>query len=114
MDCRQLLSDSACHYWLSSTEKNWRRVVIRVLVADQYAVLRAGLKQIIGEAADMVVASEVSDWYELLEAVKKDKYDVLLLDIDLPGIKGLDALKKLKKKRPDLPILVFSMYTEEQ
>jgi DNA-binding NarL/FixJ family response regulator len=88
--------------------------LIKILVVDDHAVVREGLKQILAETRDIVVAGEASDGYQALDQIRKGHYDVVLLDIAMPGMSGLDVLKQLKSERPDLPILMLSMYPEEQ
>jgi len=88
--------------------------MIRVLVADDHPIVREGLRQIIAETADIVVADEASDGQEVLDKVGRNPYDVLLLDISMPGRHGIDALKEMRSLRPRLPVLVLSMYPEEQ
>jgi DNA-binding NarL/FixJ family response regulator len=88
--------------------------VLKILVADDHTIVREGLKQILGEVPDMIVAGEASDGSEALHKVRKDHYDLVLLDIAMPGIGGLDVLKQLKSEKPDLPVLMLSMYPEEQ
>jgi DNA-binding NarL/FixJ family response regulator len=88
--------------------------MINILIADDHTIVRKGLKQILAETPDMVVADEASNGYEVLEKVKKNDFDVLLLDISMPGKSGLDILKELKAEKPKLPVLVLSMYPEEQ
>jgi two-component system invasion response regulator UvrY len=88
--------------------------VIKILVADDHAIVREGLKQILVETSDIVVAGEASDGNQALNQVRKGDYDLVLLDIAMPGISGLEVLKQLKSERPDLPVLMLSMYPEEQ
>ena len=88
--------------------------MIRVLVADDHAVVRKGLSQIIEETADMVVSVEAADGLEALARVREHPVDVVVLDINMPGQDGLDTLKQLKVERPDLPVLVLSMHSEDQ
>ncbi|MBW2063256.1 MAG: response regulator transcription factor, partial [Deltaproteobacteria bacterium] len=88
--------------------------MIRILIADDHAIVREGLKQIIGETSDMVIAGEVSNGHEVLNKVFKNDYDVVVLDITMPGINGLDVLKQIKAQRPKLPILVLTMHPEDQ
>ena len=90
------------------------RQVLKILVADDHTIVREGLKQILGEVPDMIVAGEASDGSEALHKVRQDHYDLVLLDIAMPGIGGLDVLKQLKSEKPDLPVLMLSMYPEEQ
>ena len=88
--------------------------MIRLLIADDHAVVRKGLKQIVTETADMVVAGEAANGHEVLEMSLHDDWDVVLLDIGMPGRGGIDVLKQLKSERPHLPVLVLSVYPEEQ
>ena len=88
--------------------------MIKILVVDDHAVVRKGLKQILTETRDISVAGEASDGYQALDQIRQGDYDVVLLDIAMPGVNGLDVLKQLKSERPDLPILMLSMYPEEQ
>jgi two-component system invasion response regulator UvrY len=88
--------------------------VLKILVADDHTIVREGLKQILGEVPDMIVVGEASDGPETLHKVREDHYDLVLLDIAMTGISGLDVLKHLKSEKPDLPVLMLSMYPEEQ
>ena len=88
--------------------------MIRILVADDHPIVRQGLKQIIADSPDMVVAGEASDGQEVLEQVRKNDYDVVLLDLSMPVINGMDTLKQLKSQRPELVVLVLSIHPEEQ
>jgi DNA-binding NarL/FixJ family response regulator len=88
--------------------------VKRVLVADDHAVVRAGLKRILAETGDLVVAGEAATVAEVLDRVRDAKYDAVLLDIALPDGDGLTALKELRARGPSPPVLILSMYPEEQ
>ena len=88
--------------------------MIRVFIADDHAIVREGLKQILSETSDMVVASEAADSQEVLDKVLQESCDVVLLDIAMPGRGGMDTLVQIKRERPDLPVLMLSMYPEEQ
>jgi two-component system invasion response regulator UvrY len=88
--------------------------MIRIFIADDHAIVREGLKQIVTETSDMVVADEASTGHEVLAKVFKSNYDVLVLDITMPGINGLDVLKQVKSQNPRIPILVLSIHPEEQ
>lgn len=87
---------------------------IRLLIGDDHAVVRKGMKQILAETRDIVVADEAGNGREVLEKVQKDDFDMVLLDISMPGRDGLEVLKELKSLRPKLPVLMLSMYPEEQ
>jgi len=88
--------------------------MIRILVADDHPIVRKGLKQIIADSPDMLVAGEASDGLEVLEQLRKNDYDVVLLDISMPVRSGLDILKQLKSEKPEMAILVLSIHPEEQ
>jgi two-component system invasion response regulator UvrY len=88
--------------------------MIRVFVADDHAVVRRGMVQILGEAPDILVVGQASTGRQVLEAVRKDDYDVLVLDIAMPEGGGLEVLHQLQTLNPDLPILILSMYSERQ
>ncbi len=88
--------------------------MIRAIIADDHAVVRKGLRSILEETADMVVAAEACSGQELLEKARRCPCDVVLLDIAMPGRDGLETLKLLKKEKPGLPVLVLSIYPEEQ
>jgi two-component system invasion response regulator UvrY len=88
--------------------------MIKTVIADDHPIVRAGLKQILAEASDIKVAAEAGDGHELLRLIRMGDVDVVLLDITMPGLMGLDALKQLRVENPDLPILVLSMHPEDQ
>jgi len=86
----------------------------KVLVADDHAVVREGIRRIIAETSDMVVAGEAADGWEVLEKARGGDYDVVVLDISMPGKGGIEILKELKRERPGVPVLILSMHPEEQ
>jgi DNA-binding NarL/FixJ family response regulator len=88
--------------------------MIKLLMADDHTVVREGLKQIVADTNDIVVTGEASDGREVLAKVSKEDYDVVILDISMPGPGGLEILKQLKRENPELPILILSIYPEEQ
>jgi DNA-binding NarL/FixJ family response regulator len=88
--------------------------MLKILVADDHPVFRRGLRQIIEEAPDLVVADEVDNGWEALLRAREGDYDVVLLDITMPVKGGMDILPQLKRERPALPVLVLSMHPEEQ
>ena len=87
--------------------------MIRILVADDHPIIRRGLKQIIDEAFDMKVEDEAENGYEVLEKIQKNNFDIILLDISMPGMNGLDVLKQIKSIKPNLSVLILSIYPEE-
>jgi len=88
--------------------------MIRVLVADDHAVVRRGVVQILAESPHIVVAGEASCGSEVLRAVRENDYDIVLLDIAMPGGSGLEVLKELQSLKPDVQVLILSMYPEKQ
>lgn len=88
--------------------------MIRVLIADDHPVVRQGLKQILAETADIQVLDEASNAQEVLDCIWNKDYDVVLLDISMPGKSGLDILKEIKRSKSNLHVLVLSMHPEEQ
>jgi len=88
--------------------------MLRVLIADDHPIVREGLKQIVNETRDIVVAGEASNGEELLNKLKEGNYDVVVLDITMPGRNGVDILRQLRSERPQLPVLMLSIHPEEQ
>ncbi len=87
---------------------------IEVLVADDHAIIRDGLKKILADTTDLVVAGEAANGNAALEKVRERDWGVVVLDMSMPGRSGLELIKLMKAERPKLPILVFSMHQEEQ
>ncbi len=88
--------------------------MIRILLADDHPVVREGFKQMLADYEDMLVTGEAGTSQEVLNKVHKNDYDVLLLDIFMPGRSGLEIISELKKEYPKMAILVISAYPEEQ
>jgi two-component system invasion response regulator UvrY len=88
--------------------------VIRVLIADDHAILRRGLKEILLRELEGTVCGEAENAQQVLAQVQSQAWDVVILDITMPGRSGLDALRDLKAERPKLPVLVLSMHAEDQ
>jgi two-component system, NarL family, invasion response regulator UvrY len=88
--------------------------MIRILIADDHPLFREGLRHILAGCPDFTVADEASNGQEVLEKVWNNEYDMVLLDIAMPGTPGLEVLRRLKIEKPKLPVLVLSMYPEEQ
>lgn len=86
----------------------------KIIIADDHVIFREGLKQVISSTENMVVTDEASNGQELLQKVQEKDYDLVILDISMPGRNGLDTLVELKKVRPKLPVLILSMHPEEQ
>jgi DNA-binding NarL/FixJ family response regulator len=88
--------------------------VIRILIADDHVIVRRGLKQIVAEQPDMSVVGEARNAQEVLELGRKQPWDVVVLDISMPGRGGLEVLKELKQEHPKLPVLILSVHPEDQ
>jgi DNA-binding NarL/FixJ family response regulator len=88
--------------------------MIRVIIADDHAAVRRGVKDILADEADMEIGAEASTSQELLELVRKQAWDAVVLDISLPGRSGLEVLSELKQEHPSLPVLVHTMHAEDQ
>ncbi|HET9351262.1 MAG TPA: response regulator transcription factor [Burkholderiales bacterium] len=88
--------------------------MIRVLVADDHSIVRDGLKRILAATPDLQVTGEAAGGDEALALVKANDYDVVMLDMSMPGLSGIDLIKRLKLERPKLKILVLSMHGESQ
>lgn len=88
--------------------------MIRILIADDHAIVRAGLKQFIADQLDMEVAGEAATGAETIALVRSQEFDIVLLDISMPDKNGIDTLKTIKQIRPDLPVLILSAHAEEQ
>ena len=88
--------------------------MIHILVADDHAVVRQGVVQILADVPDMLVKDEAQSGPETLDKVLKHDYDVVLLDISMPGRSGLEVLEDIKSQRPKIAVLILSMHPEEQ
>jgi two-component system invasion response regulator UvrY len=88
--------------------------VIRVLIADDHAILRGGLKEILARELDGAVCGEASDAQQVFAQVQNNNWDLVILDVTMPGRSGLDVLRDLKAARPKLPVLILSMHPEDQ
>lgn len=87
---------------------------MRILIVDDHAVVRDGVKTIVGERYSEVVLGEASTASEALELARQQEWDAVILDISLGGRSGLEILKELKQLRPKLPVLILSMHSEAQ
>jgi len=88
--------------------------MIKILIADDHPIVRQGFKQVLSETADLVVADEAGNGQEVLALVARKDYDVILLDISMPGKNGLEVLKELRITNTKIPVLILSIYPEEQ
>lgn len=87
---------------------------LRVLLADDHAIIRDGLKQILADTEDLAVCGEAANGNEALQLVREQEWDVIVLDISMPGRSGLDLIRLIRDEKPKLPILILSMHHEEQ
>ena len=88
--------------------------MIKILIADDHAIVRAGLRQFIADDAEMEIVGEASNGAEAIEMVRTENPSVVLLDISMPSHNGIDALAQIKMMRPHLPVLILSGYAESQ
>ena len=88
--------------------------MIRVVIADDHTIVREGLKQLLFAASDVEVVAEARDGHDVLRIVRESEFDVLLLDLSMPGKAGMDLIKQVKGEKPKLKILVLSMHAEHQ
>ena len=87
--------------------------MIRVLIVDDHAIVRRGLKEILADELDIEV-SETADSHDALRLIREQEWNLVVLDLELPGKSGLDLLKDVKCERPRLPVLILSVYPEDQ
>jgi DNA-binding NarL/FixJ family response regulator len=87
---------------------------MRILIADDHAIVRQGLKQTIADAIAKVTFGEAANAAEALENVRKQDWDLVLLDVSMPGRSGLEVLKEIKQARPKLPVIILSSHPEDQ
>ena len=88
--------------------------MIRVLISDDHAILRRGLKEILVRELPGVVCGEAGDAHEVLDQVQGHRWDLVILDVTMPGPSGVDVLRDLKRLQPKLPVLVLSVHPEDQ
>lgn len=87
--------------------------MIRILIVDDHAILRAGLKHLLAESDDIVVAGEAGNGVEALALARSGAWEVVVLDMTMPGKSGIELIKQIKMENPSLPVLVLSMYAED-
>ena len=88
--------------------------MIRILVVDDHAVVRAGLRSFLGDCPDMEIGGDAATAEEALRLVRGQEWELVLLDVSLPDKNGVDVLKQIKREKPDLPVLVLSMHAESR
>lgn len=86
--------------------------MLKILIVDDHAVVRGGLRQFLAEAGDCRIAGEASTGQEALALIAAEPWDLLLLDIGLPDLDGIEVLRRVKRSHPQMPVLVFSMFAE--
>lgn len=91
-----------------------QKATIRVFIADDHAIVREGLKQILADSPDIIVAGESENGLDAIKLFRKSKCHVMLLDISMPDKSGIDVLKQVKKENPDMAVLMLSMHREDQ
>ena len=88
--------------------------ILRVLIADDHAIVREGLKQILADTGDIVVAGDAGSGLEAIKLARAGEFDVLLLDISMPDRSGIEVLKQVRQEFPKLAVLMLSMHREDQ
>ena len=88
--------------------------MIKILIADDHAIVRRGLKNIVADDGRMQVVGEARNGSELINQVRETAADVVILDISMPGRNGLETLKDIKRERPNLPVIILSIHPEDQ
>jgi two-component system, NarL family, invasion response regulator UvrY len=88
--------------------------MIRVVLADDHTIVRAGLKEILADTEDIVVVGEASNGHEVMARVRELDFDVLVQDLSMPGRSGIEVIRQVKAEKPRLRVLVLSMHSEEQ
>lgn len=91
-----------------------KKEMIRVLIADDHAIVREGLKQILADTKDIMVAGDAENGLDAIKLVRESDCDVLLLDISMPDRSGIDVLKQIRKESPGTAVLMLSMHREDQ
>ena len=88
--------------------------MIRVVIADDHTIVREGLKQVLSAAPDLTIVAEAQNGHEVLQRARELEFDVLLLDMSMPGKSGIELIKQVRAEKPKLRILVLSMHQEQQ
>ena len=88
--------------------------MIRILIADDHAIVRSGLKQLLSGEDGFVVAGEAANGLEAIKLIREQPFDMVLMDMSMPGRSGIELIKQIKSEKPKLAILVLSMHKEEQ
>ena len=88
--------------------------MIKVLIADDHAIVRRGLRQILAETKDILLAGEAATASEVMNLVRGERWDVVVLDISLQGTNGIELMGDIRRERPGIPVLILTVYSEEQ
>jgi two-component system, NarL family, invasion response regulator UvrY len=91
-----------------------KRENLKILIADDHAILRSGIRRVLQQLPEIGTISEAQNGGQVLQLVRAEHWDVLLLDLSMPGQNALDVLKLVKIEQPTLPVLIFSMHAEER
>lgn len=87
---------------------------MKIIIADDHAIVREGLKQILSDSLHITSIDDVGDGIELLNKIQKNDYDIIILDISMPGKSGIETLRDIKSIKPNIPVLMLSIHPEEQ
>jgi DNA-binding NarL/FixJ family response regulator len=87
---------------------------LRVLLADDHAILRSGLKRLLADMPEIATVGEAEDGSRVIELVRAEHWDVLVMDLEMPGPGPVDVLKRVKVDQPDIAVLILSMYPEQR
>ena len=88
--------------------------MIRVVIADDHTMMREGLKYILQKADDIMVFAEATNGFETMQLVRNEAFDVLVMDLSMPGRSGMDLINQIKDEAPKLAILVLTMHEEDE
>src|ERR1700674_2657103 len=110
--CKSLLCRRFDGDFDSHSARRWRRELIKILIADGHAVVRCGLKQIIAATVDIAVAGEAAQGFELIDKLRICHVDLVLLEMTMYGISGVDLIRRVRAEQPRLPVLVLSTCSE--
>jgi two-component system, NarL family, invasion response regulator UvrY len=87
---------------------------MKILIADDHAIVREGVKQIVKSLADVSLIDEAWDGYQTMDKIKTENYNLVILDISMPGLSGLDILQEIKVRKLKTNVLILSFYPQEQ
>jgi two-component system invasion response regulator UvrY len=99
---------------INGGEERRKANMVKILIVDDHMIFREGIKRVLAAASDIDVAGEAGNGNDALHALARNHYDLVLQDLALPDIEGLDLLRRIKKQKPELPVLILSFFPEEQ